>query len=291
MLFFTVLIGACVAIQSGVLKPVDLKTPAVSLIQTAKTDPHALIQMLEGADKDTLKQIIKLLRELDDEARVQQGTLVKSLALANKNFALAQKEQKRLAELEVQNKTVFKQREQEYNTANGKYTETKREHDTGSPRLTKEIDVFNRVLGILRNLLNNQPQDKELVELGESTEGQAYQRMIQNLQADPEKLKKIISIVESLHEQSETELKTLKDKMDDAKKVLDNKNRAKMMAHALWTQVKDQLEDATSHLQVQVGRLTEAKIEHNTQYPILTSERVTLGDVLKILANMLKAQD
>lgn len=290
MLFFTLLIGACVAIQSGVLKPVDLQTPAVSLIQTAKNDPHALIQMLEGADKGTLKRIIALLNELDDQAEDQQDRLVKSLASANKNFALSKKEEKRLVEIEVVKKTIFNQREQEYNIANGRYTETKREHDAGSPHLTKEIGVFNKVLGILRKLENNQPQDKELVELGESTEGQVYQRMIQNLKADPKKLKKVISIVENLRTQSETELKSLKDKMDDDKEVLDVKKKAKIMAHAVWTQVKAQLGAATAQLQIHLGQLTEAKTEHDTQYPILTAERETLADVLKMLVSMLKAQ-
>lgn len=292
MFFFTFLIGACVAIQSGILKPVDQKTAAVSLIQTAKTDPHALIQMLQGADKDKLQKILNLLVELRDEAIAEQGRLTKYVADVRALYAREQKEEKRLEGVEISKKVHLDQAISAFNKANGVYTETKKEHDEGAPRLNTEIDVFNKVLRILRNLTNNQPQEKELLALGASAEGLAYQNMIDNLKADPEKLNKVISIVDNLLTQSEGELKLLVDTMNDAHSVRQQKNAIRGTAFGAWKAASALLNAQKMRVSQVKGIVEAAQKEYNTQYPVAAGEQKTLEEVIKILTSMLKeAQD
>jgi len=179
---------------------------------------------------------------------------------------------------------------QEFSIAHGKYIETTREHVEGEPRLSKEIGVFEKVLRILRNLLNNQPQDKELVELGNSAEGQTYQKMIEKFQANPEKLNQVITIVENLLKQSQDELKSLEDAMNAAKVERDAKLKAKNIALGASVAADAAVRAQTMIVSQLEGALTEAQKEWNTQVPVLRSEKATLDDVMQILTEMLKAQ-
>jgi len=290
MIFFTVLIGVCVAIQAGVLKPVDHQKSVVSLIQTAKTDPHALIQMLEGADKETLKSILKLLNELRTESIDEQKRLTTLLANAAKNLAEGKAELSRLNTIKAKKKAELDEAVKQFNIAHGTWVETKQEYDDGSPRLRKEIGIFLQVIQILNNLVKGQPQPKGLLELGASAEGQVYSKMIENIKADPVKLKKVIAIVTKLLGQSRLELQSLKQAMDGAKAVRDDKERIKNTAFGEWRAASAAVAAQEAVVQQLTGAFQEATREHGTNYPIVTGERKTIEEVIKILNDMLKAQ-
>lgn len=290
MIFFTFLIGACVAIQSGVLKPVSHEKSVVSLIQTAKTDPRALIQMLEGADKETLKTVLNLLIQLRDEAIGEQSRLTLALAKTTKSLAVAKGELQRLQGIEIAKHAEMTAALKAYNTALGVLKERKQEHDGGKPRLDKEIEVFTKVLVILRNLLNGQPQSKGLLELGASAQGQSYQKMIENIKADPEKLKKVITIVNKLLTQSKAELKLLKDQMDKAQVDKDAKFTAYKKALAVHGAARAAVTAQKTVVQQATGAFEEAKREHTAEYPVVSKERATLEEVISIINGMLKAQ-
>lgn len=290
MIFFTVLFGACVAIQSGVLKPVVHQKSVVSLIHTAKSDPHALIQMLEGADKETLKTILALLNDLRVEAMAEQARLTTLVAKATGELALGTKELKRLEGILIIKKTNLDAATKAFNTADGRWQQTKADHDAGAPRLNQEITVFTKVLVILRNMLNGQPQSKDLLELGDSAQGQVYQKMIENIKADPGKLKKVIAIVAKLLTQSKAELKSLKDTMDAAKGVRDAAFKVLVQARAEHTVAAAAVSAQKTVVQTLTGALQEAKREYDANYKVVTKERGTLEDVIKILNDMLKAQ-
>lgn len=290
MIFFTLLIGVCVAIQSGILKPVAQQKSVVSLIETAKNDPHALIQMLEGADDKTLGEILDLLNALRTESIGEQKRLQLLLATATKKLADATTEARRLEAIKIKMGTAKSQADREFNLADGKWKETVTEYNDGKPRLDKEIEVFTKVLNILGNLLDGQPQPKALLELGLSAQGQAYQKIIENIKADPEKLKKVIGLVNKLFTQSKDELKLLKDTMQRAKMVRDAKERTQAVATASYKAATAAHTAQTAVVQQAQGALTEAQKEYNTNYPIVSKERATIEEVIKILSNMRKAK-
>merc|ERR1719510_1399335 len=125
-----------------------------SLIQTAKTNPRALIKLLEGADKDTLVEIIKLLEQLREEGIAEHKRIAGILTDSKAKLQAAQLLLQALQKKEGQARIVLGEATAAFNLAEGQLTETIREHDTESPGLNKEIDIFQKVLNILNGLLD-----------------------------------------------------------------------------------------------------------------------------------------
>jgi len=290
MLLFTFLIGACVAVRSGVLTPMD-KISAVSLIHTAKNDPSALIQMLQGADKDTLDRILGLLDELKNEAIAEQDRLTKLVDSARVNYEGAQAEEKRLTEVELEKKSIWEDADQTFTAADAKYVEAKKIHDEREPHFTKESEVFRKVLAILQNLINEQPQEKELLALGISSQGRVYQKMIENAKADPAKVNRIITIVEKLLSDTEEEFLRIKNEMNTR---LGEKNEAetkKNAAFGAWQASLAQLNALKITVSQLKGAFEEAQREYDTHHAGVTAERKTLEEVIKILSEMRESQE
>merc|ERR1712099_47043 len=120
------------------------------------------------------------------------------------------------AESELRRVNLIKaEKEGIYNVAQDAY-------DAAEPNLSKEINTLNKVLDTLEDLLlQNEPEQKDLIELGSSEKGKAYLKLIANVQANPEKLKKIIGFVGTLKSQAESTLEGLRLKAVAAKSVLD----------------------------------------------------------------------
>lgn len=76
--------------------------------------------------------------------------------------------------------------------------------------------------------------------------------------------------------------------MDDAKRVRDAKQRAQIVAIASYKAARAAHTAQTAVVQQAKGALTEAQTEYNTNYPIVSKERATIEEVIKILSDMRK---
>merc|ERR1719510_49657 len=160
---------------SSNLVPVNSKMPSSNLVSIAKTDPLALVQMLDGADGKAIEKIVAILRGLILDGNRELANLVKNVQDANKKVAATQKRLNELLKLEGEALSELRRRQGIQATAQGKYNAAVKAHDRAAPGLKNEIDTLKKVLGMLNDLLNdNTPSKKELLELGSTEKGKAY---------------------------------------------------------------------------------------------------------------------
>lgn len=283
MLFFF-FIGACLSLNQDTLQPITSVRPSESLISVAKTNPRVLVEMLDGADPETINNIVAILRSLVQDGLKEMQDMVEAVQNATKLRDAKRVELTRVralegtAESELRRVTLIKaEKEGIHNTAQDAY-------DAAEPNLSKEINTLNKVLDMLEDLLlQNEPEQKELIELGSSEKGKAYLKLIANVQANPEKLKKIIGFVGTLRSQAESTLEGLRQKVVVAKRVLDQAVGVVEKAKVALTTAKQVTASALDAVNRAEGSLKAATQAYNTRKPILTSENKTLNEVIDLL--------
>lgn len=283
-MLFLLLIAACFSINQDTLQPVTSGLPSSSLIAIAKTDPRALLEMLDGADPVAIGKIVKILDSLILDGRREALALRNDISNATKVRDDAQKELNRLRLVETTALATYRSLQAVWAKKKGIWTALKNALEKNEPRLTNEINVLTKVLRMLNDILDqNTPKGQDLLELGSSEKGKAYLKLIANVQADPEKVKKIIGFVGTLLNEAKTELSSLEKKVEDAQKVLAEANRKRNAAYAKWV-VADKAEEAGADALAQAeGALEAANNAFKKRWPVLVSEEKTLREVIRLL--------
>jgi len=283
MLFFF-FIGVCLSLNQDILQPITSVRPSDSLISVAKTNPRVLVEMLNGADPDTINNIVAILRSLIQDGLKEMSDMKEAVNNATKLRDAMKVELRRvrvlegIAQSELRRVNLIKaEKEGIYNAAQDAY-------DAAEPNLSKEINTLNKVLDMLEDLLlQNEPEQKELIELGSSEKGKAYLKLIANVQANPEKLEKVIGFVGTLKSQAESTLEGLRLKAADAKSVLDQAVGVCERAEVALMTAKQAGASALDAVNRAEGSLKAATQAWNTREPILTSENKTLKEVIELL--------
>jgi len=283
-MFFLFLIVACLSISQDKLEPVKSKMPSTNLVSIAKTDPLALVQMLDGANPEAVGKIVAILNGLIQDGDQEYANLVKAVAVANKKVKTTQNTLRDLLELEGQALSQLQKMQKIEAVATGKYVRTLAEYRRVSPRLEKEINVLRKVLGMLQTLLNNNtPNSKELLELGSTEKGKAYLKLIANVQADPDKLRKIIGYVGTLLDEAERDLETMVNDVKQAKKVMDLAMANTRKALAKHQQAVRERKECQAQLVRDVAARDAAELIRVRRGAILAKEKKTLQQVITLL--------
>jgi chromosome segregation ATPase len=295
-MLFLFLFGACVAMNQ--LQPLP-SLPSQNLISIAKTNPLALVEMLDGADPKAVTTIIGILEDLVDEGLKQKKILEDAVKTGEDNV-----------------KTLT----DKVNDARRKHGEAKGEHDdaveneahkegvwqaatsslaTGRISLDNEIAVLKNVLDILKGLLDNNTKglltkdgtNKALVALGSITSlgrtgTKGFQEMLTKVKANPATLQKIIDLVGIMLRKAEDELNRLEEAVKSATTALEAAKSVTIEKKGLLDAATDALNDCLDELETAHGALAEATRELNKRGPILDQEDATLKKVIELLQKL-----
>jgi len=283
-MLFLLLIGACVSINQDSLQPITSNAPSSSLISIAKTNPIALVEMLDGADPGAINDIVKILRTLIAEGVAEKKKIQAAHAKAVELKKKADIELVRLTGIEGAAQSEYRRRAGIEAQKKGIYDALKESTDAAEPALTNEIRILKKVLGMLNGILDqNTPDKKDLIELGSSEKGKAYLKLLANVQADPAKLKKIIGFVGTLLNEAESEWKDMQEKLAEAKRVWAAATEARLVAQTAWQQAKAAREEQDDVVAEAEGVVEAAKKVLDTRLPVLQSEDTTLKKVIDLL--------
>jgi len=283
------LIGACVALKSGLLQPVPSAGTA-NFLQTAKTNPRALIQMLQGADPTVINTIIQLLTQLRDDSVTEENRLTTVLNSANDTLTqtkalLAAAESTLVrAEIDQENKNL------EYNTKLGTYNQVLQEHDEEVPTLENEISIFEQVIEVLIQLRDGASQEESLLQLEQISGAEHYQKLLEDAKADPTKIDQIIALIESLSSQSSSALNATKARLETATNELNTAKSDKDDADAALTTAQGFVSTQQTAVGEAQGKMDEAQSEYDARYTTVVGETATLNEVIGILTQMLAEQ-
>jgi len=285
MLFLLLLVNVCIASQSH-LEPISRKVTVPSrtkLALIAKKDPHALLKMLDNANPDDIAQIVQLLQELIDAGKTEKAQLAQSLSDAEATVTTAREAYN--AAFIAQGTADAKHRAalDHESASKGTWEAATAAYDTEQPGLENEIAVFQQVLNILQNLLNQQPQDEALLELGSSEKGKLYQKLILKVQADPTKINQIIDLVNGLSATSESVLNSLEKTVNDTRASYDSAIDATTIASGELTAAQKETTDASDALGQAQGAFEETQKNNNDREAVIDSEETTLNEVITLL--------
>lgn len=283
MLFF-LLIGACLSIKQGSLNPILPNGPASNMISIAKTNPRVLVELLDGADPDTINNIVKILQSLIQDLINESSRLSDDIKNATRKVHTIEDKVKNLQELEGTAEATYRRLVEVEEEKKGKHQALSEAFEDAEPGLSKEIETLEKVLEMLQKLLDqNQPEEKELLELGSSERGKAYLKLIANVQANPEKLSKVIGFIGTLKAKAMSNLDALAEKVRIAKEDHKQATDERVKSDGLWQVAKKALEDGKDELAVAKGMLSAAVELEKKRTPTIERERLTLVDVIRLL--------
>jgi len=282
-MLFLFLIGVCLSMNQDSLQPISSNIPT-GLISIAKTNPFALVEMLDDADPDAINAIVKILRTLIADGEKEAKGLIGDIRSRTQKRDAALKELQRLRAIEGTLYSRLRYLAGLEARAKGVYDAVLADFAEAKPGLTNEISILKTVLGMLNDLLQqNQPDEKALLELGSSDKGKAYLKLLANVQADPEKLKKIIGFVGTLLDRANSELSTLRGKVALRLKQWKKATKDRVAAQALWSRAKQARVECEEALAEAEGALEAAKKAWEVRKPVLTREDKTLKEVIRLL--------
>jgi len=255
------------------------KTP--SLLEMIRNDPNALLSIFATADKDTFDKITKLLGNLLDEGETEIEDI-------DKGITKCKEDEDELRDLlgDANGKLqILRERLQEADKEVARTEGVMKEAGVilsrESPILTKEINVFSKVLRILNGLLNN--GGKDLTE-EDSVVVRAFISFAD--QADHSKVKKIIAIVTRLHDASFNELEGLKKAASDAEQAHNNAQQTRDEVNGQVAVGKAAADAAKKAVDNKVGEC-EANLKiGNNRKKVLNTELTTLQNVADLLDDL-----
>jgi len=291
------LFGACVAMNQ--LQPLP-SLPSQNLISIAKTNPLALVEMLDGADPQAVATIIRLLEDLVAEGLKQKNILEAAVKSQEDYVKIFTARVNKATEKEGQAKAVWENAKNDEAQKQGVWEAAKSSLATGRISLDNEIKVLKEVLDILKDLLaNNTPKglltkdgaNKALVALGSITSlgrtgTKGFQEMLTKVKANPATLQKIIVLVETMLKKAEAELKRLEQAVVTAEAAYNAATLVTVTKKGLFDAATAHLNRLLDHLEQAHGTLGQVKSELNTRGPILDQEDATLKEVIALLQKL-----
>lgn len=282
-MLFLFLIGACLSVTQDSLQPITSEMPS-SLISIAKTNPRALVQMLDGADPAAIDNIVKILEELIQDGVGELSALRYDISNATKLKDDASAEVIRLTGLEAVAGDEYRKLAGIQAKKKGIYEAFLSAYESAKPRLENELNLLQKVSDMLEDLLaQNKPQEKDLLELGSSEKGKAYLKLIANVQANPGKLEKIIGFVGTLWAKANSTLADLKHKVDTSLDISEAAEDAALVGKGKWAVAVKDLENAQTALAEAEGSLEGAIDSLKKREPVIKSEVTTLREVINLL--------
>lgn len=283
MLFFF-LIGTCLSINQDSLQPISSNHPSTGLISIAKLNPHALVEMLDGADPSAINDIVEILRSLiqdgvDESSQLNEtvrtvtdhrDNMIVEVRRLNVAAGAAQNALNRRAKTEAEKKGV---RDAKFNTMEG-----------ARPGFEKELSTLQKVYNMLQKLLKESSIEKQdLIEIGSSQRGKAYLQLIANVQANPEKVSKVIGFVKTMMDNVNSSFAILKQDVVKAEEDLGEAVKLREKAEVTWVSAVDAAKRGLHQLDEAKGALTAAVQARDTRLPVLRTESATLQEVIDLL--------
>lgn len=248
-----------------------------TLLGMIRRDPNALVSIFDTADKTKVDKIIELLNNLIGEGTAEIAEINKEIVGCRKKVSDAKERHNQAVAKLASLASALATANGVVSTTEGAWTESKEIYGRESPAIKKEIEVFNKVLRILNNLLNG---GKSLAE-EDTAEVRAFISLED--QADPVKVKKIIGLVQGLLKISQTELAALEKAVNDAKAAFDAATVARNKAFGAWTAQKAVVEKAKLDLDNVVGACARHLKISNERIAVVNEEIKTLGSVITLL--------
>jgi len=278
------LIGACLSMKQGSLDPMLPNGMASNMISIAKTNPRVLVELLDGADPDTINTIVQILQGLIQDLINESQKLSDDITNATRKVNTIEDKVENLQEQEGTAEATYRRLLQVEEEKKGIHQGLVEAYNDAEPSLTKEIEILDKVLKMLQELLDqNQPEEKELLELGSSERGKAYLKLIANVQANPDKLTKVIGFLGTLKVKTTTTLAALKKEVEIAEEDHKQATDERVKSDGLWQVAKKALEDGEDELAVAEGMLSSVVELQKKRQPIIQRERSTLVDVIRLL--------
>jgi len=284
-MLFLLLIGACLSINFESLQPIKSQMPS-SLISIARTNPLALIKMLDGANPDAIRGIVKILDELITEIEESREFLKTGIEDANTAVESNKVTVGKLVKLEGSARELLALKSKAYSTAKGEYEAMRKVYDTSSPPLKNEIHILSKVLGQLNWLYETStpPNKEDLLQVASANKGSVYlQKILANVQADPDKLEKIIGFVQTLSNSVTQELQKLVDKLHAIDMAHIDAEDEKTKADVAHREAIKNLEAGQGDLSVAKGKLEAAQKAWDLRSPKLQREEDVLNQVIDLL--------
>lgn len=301
-MLFLLFIGACLSINHESLQPIKSQMPS-SLVSIARTNPLALIKMLDGANPDAIRGIVKILDELITEIQENRNSLSAGINNANSEIEEIKVTVGELVKLEGSAEEVLDLKSAAESKAKGEHEAMEKVFETSSPPLKNEIDILTKVKDLLVDLQPNTdpnedlepttapnqlkptsvPNQEDLLEVGSATKGQAYLKLLANAQADPDKLEKIIGFVQTLLNSVTKEHQKLVDQLEVLEQAHSDALDEKTQADVAHKQAIRNLEAGQGDLSVAKGKLEAAQKAWDLRSPNLQREEDVLNQVIDLL--------
>lgn len=287
-MLFLLLIGACLSINFESLQPIKSQMPS-SLISIAKTNPLALIKMLDGANPDAIRGIVKILDELITEIEESRKSLKTGIDNANTAVESVKVTVGKLVALEGSARELLALKSKAESEAKGEFEVMKKVYETRSPPLKKEINTLDIVLRQLYWLhetsteTSTPPNEEDLLEVGSANKGSVYLQLLANVQANPDKLEKIIGFVTPLFNSAKQELQKLVDKREALGNAFEDAQDETTEADVAHKEAIRNLEAGQGDLSVAKGKLEAAQKAWDLRSPKLQREEDVLNQVIDLL--------
>jgi len=254
---------------------------ATSLLGMIRNNPNALVTMFETADKTKVDTIIKLLGGLINEANAEiQDINDADAECAKKVEAAADYWAKKISE-EGLAKSELEKAQKLTAKAEGMLKTMQGIYNAESPRLKKEIEIFGKVINILKGIMANDKRNGINLSEEDATEVSAFISLAD--QADPEKVKKILDLLNKLHAASSAELKRISEAVAKAQSYLAASEKAEKEASGRYLAAKAATVAAKKKYDELVGQCNAQKKEGAARKNILNGEIKTLGQVIGLL--------
>lgn len=279
MFSLSFLVALTVFVSADLADTSVTKTP--SLLEMIRNDPNALLSIFATADKDTIEKITQLLGNLYDEG-------VTEIQDIDKGTTKCKEDEDELRDLlgEANGKLqILRERLQEADKEVARTEGVMKEAGVilrrESPILTKEINVFSKVVRILNRLLNNGGKD---LNEEDSVVVRAFISFAD--QADHSKVKKIIAIVTRLHDASFKELEGLKKAASDAEQAHKNAEQTREKVNGQVAVGKAAADAAKKAVDNKVGEC-EANLKiGNNRKKVINTELTSLQEVVHLLGQI-----
>jgi len=247
-----------IPIIAGIGTPTAAPTPAPT---SEYSSIIALINALIAEGKSEINDINKRIKDLIAEVKKHKGIV--ATALGKEDVALAAKNEagRLLAVAEGVAKSTCK-----------RMSET-------VPGLEKEIELFNKVIGLLNGLSNG----KALVE-----EDQDKVRSFISLadQADPKKVANVTALVKGLIATANADIAKAKKECKDANDAVVAAQKRFNQASGIWRSLVKAREDAEAALSSVQGKLAAAETHADRRIPVINSEIKDLEEVLDLIQSL-----